>query len=218
MLLENMAFTNENGNASLIEKDGFYYSPTAILKNVKVGKGTKIWHYVNAYGCEIGENSKIGAYVEIQDNVKIGNESSIQSHSFLCALVTIENNVFIGHGVKFINDVKPPTPDKTKWKPTVVKNGAAVGSNVTLMPVIVGENAMVGAGAVVTKDVPPNMVVVGNPARVVGRRIEDSEKLFSIGFKKEGEYVVHPNYSGIVYVRKEGNLYEAHLRSELLSR
>lgn len=210
-----MAFTNENGNASLIEKDGFYYSPTAILKNVKVGKGTKIWHYVNAYGCEIGENCKIGAYTELQDNVKIGNNSSIQSHSFLCAFVTIGDDVFISHGVMTINDVKPPTPDKTKWKPTIVKNGAVVGSNVTLMPVTIGENAMIGAGAVVTKDVPPNMVVVGNPARVIGRRIEDAEKLISIGYKKEGEFLVHSSCPNIIYIRKEGNLYEAKLKEEL---
>lgn len=210
-----MAFTNENGNASLIEKDGFYYSPTAILKNVKVGKGTKIWHYVNAYGCEIGEDSMIGAYTELQDKVKIGNNSRVQSHSFLCALVTIGNHVFVSHGVMTINDVKPPTDDKTKWKPTLIKDYAIIGSNVTLMPVVVGENALVGAGSVVTKDVPPNMVVIGNPARVIGRRTEDFEKLINLGYKKEGESLVNPHYPNIIYVRKEDNLYEARLKEEL---
>lgn len=208
-----MAFTNENGNAKPIQHpDGFQYAPTAILRDVKIGKGTKIWHYVNAYGCEIGKNSMIGTYTEIQDNVKIGNRSRIQSHSFLCALVTVGDDVFIGHGVKTINDVKPPTADKTKWKPTTINNCAVIGSNVTLMPVVIGENALVGAGSVVTKDVPPNMVAVGNPARIVGKRTEDLEKLISLGYKKEGEHLIHPSYPNIVYVRKEGNLYEARLK------
>ncbi len=211
-----MAFTNENGNVKLIQHpDGFQHAPTAILRNVKVGKGTKIWHYVNAYDCEIGENSAIGAYTELQDNVKVGNNSKVQSHSFLCAFVTVGNDVFISHGVMTINDVKPPTPDKTKWKPTIIKDSAAIGSNVTLMPVVIGENALIGAGAVVTKDIPPNMVAVGNPARVIGRRIEDAEKLISIGYKKEGDYIIHPSYPNIIYVRKEGNLYEAKLKEEL---
>ena len=157
----------------------------------------------------------IGTYTEIQDNVKIGNNTRIQSHSFLCALVTVGNNVFVGHGVKTINDVKPPTADKTKWKPTTIKDCAVIGSNVTLMPVVIGENAIVGAGAVVTKDVPPNMIAVGNPARVIGRRTEDLEKLISLGYKEEGDMLVNPIYPNIVYVRREGNLYEAKLREEL---
>src|SRR3989344_7200937 len=141
-----MAFTNDNGKAKLIDhQDGFSYATTAVLRDVKVGKGTKIWQYVNAYCCEIGENSMIGTYTEIQDNVKIGNNTRVQSHSFLCALVTVGNNVFVGHGVMTINDVKPPTADKNKWKPTTIKDYAVIGSNVTLFQVVIGENAMVGA-------------------------------------------------------------------------
>lgn len=165
-----MVFTNENGNATLVEKDGFYYAPTAVLRNAKIGKGTKIWHHVNMYGCEVGENCMIGTSVEIQNDVKIGNNSRIQSHSFVCSLVTIEDNVFVAHGVMFINDINPPTADQTKWKATLIKKGAVIGSNATIMPVTIGENALVGAGSVVTKDVPANSIVVGNPARVIGKR------------------------------------------------
>ena len=145
----------------------YYATNTAIIKDCKIGKGTKIWNYVNMYGCEIGENCMIGSFVEIQNDVKIGNNVRIQSHSFLCSLVTVEDNVFIGHGVMFINDVKPPSRDPSKWKPTLIKKGVSIGSNATILPVTIGENSIVGAGAVVTKDVPLNTIVVGNPARVL---------------------------------------------------
>lgn len=154
-----------NQNSGLVK-----ISPTSMVKNSKIGSGTKIWEFANLYGCEIGENCMIGSYVEIQPEVKVGNNVRIQSHSFLCSKVTVEDNVFIGHGVMTINDLHPPSGDPSKWKPTTIKKGAVIGSNATLLPVVIGENAFVGAGAVVTKDVPDNCLVVGNPARVVGKR------------------------------------------------
>lgn len=146
-------------------------SKTAIVKNAKIGKNTKIWEFANIYGCEIGSDCNIGSYVEIQRDVRIGNNVVISSHSFICSLVTIEDDVFIGHGVMTINDIHPPsfrrTGSKKHWKETLIKRGAVIGSNATLFPVVVGEHAIVGAGAVVTKDVPDNCTVVGNPARII---------------------------------------------------
>jgi acetyltransferase-like isoleucine patch superfamily enzyme len=143
----------------------------SIVKDCKVGKNTNIWHFVNMYGCKVGDNCNIGSYVEIQSNVKIGNNVIISSHSFICSLVTIEDDVFIGHHVVTINDINPPSKRRTgsekEWKPTLIKKGAVIGSNATLFPVTIGRNAVVGAGAVVTKDVPDNCIVVGNPARVL---------------------------------------------------
>lgn len=152
----------------------------SIIKESKIGKGTEIFNFCNIYGCEIGENCKIGSYVEIQDNVKIGNNVKVQGHSFICSLVTIEDDVFIGHGVMTTNDVYPPSRKRTGtdkyWKPTLIKKGAVIGSNATLLPIIIGENALVGAGAVVTKDVPDNCIVVGNPARIIKRNHLDNKK------------------------------------------
>jgi len=146
-------------------------SNTAIVKDSKIGKGTKIWEFANIYGCEIGCNCNIGSYVEMQSNVHIGNNVVVSSHSFICSLVTIEDDVFIGHGVMTINDVHPPsfrrTGTKDNWKRTLIKKGGVIGSNATLFPVVIGENAVVGAGAVVTKDVPDGCVVVGNPGRII---------------------------------------------------
>lgn len=145
-----------------------------IIQNCKIGKNTKIWNFTNLYGCEIGENCNIGSYVEIQNNVKIGNNVLVCSHSFICSLVTIEDNVFIGHGVMTINDLHPPSRKRTgttkEWKKTLIKKGAIIGNNATLMPVIIGENAIVGAGAVVTKNIPPNKIVAGVPAKIIGER------------------------------------------------
>ena len=148
-----------------------------ISKDVKLGKNTKIFSFVNLYGCEIGDNSKIGAFVEIQKGAKIGDNCKISSHTFICEGVTIEDDVFIGHNVTFINDAYPRATNgngglqtETDWRciPTLIKKGASIGSSATILcGVTIGENAIVGAGCVVTKNVPANTIVVGNPARVL---------------------------------------------------
>ncbi|TSA53759.1 MAG: N-acetyltransferase [Planctomycetaceae bacterium] len=142
-------------------------SKTAIVKDSEIGEKTSIFEFANIYGCRIGRNCKIGSYVEVQKDVLIGDNVTVSSHSFICSLVTIEDDVFIGHGVMTINDLHPPsfrrTGTKDYWKRTLIKKGAVIGSNATLFPVVIGENAVVGAGAVVTKDVPDGCTVVGNP-------------------------------------------------------
>jgi|TARA_B100000959_G_scaffold246653_1_gene272333 acetyltransferase-like isoleucine patch superfamily enzyme len=147
---------------------------TAIVKDSKVGKGTKIWEFANVYGCDIGDDCNIGSYVEVQNDVKIGHRVTISSHSFICSLVTIEDDVFVGHGVMTINDIHPPsykrTGSKDQWKKTLIKKGAVIGSNATIFPVTIGENAIVGAGAVVTKDVSDNCAVTGNPTKIINRK------------------------------------------------
>lgn len=148
-----------------------------IAPDVRLGRDVVIHHFVNLYGCEIGDGTKIGSFVEIQKNARVGRNCKISSHSFICEAVTIEDEVFIGHGVIFINDKLPrattdegrmQTDDDWKAVPTVVKRGASIGSGATILcGVIIGEHAMVGAGAVVTQDVPDGSTVVGNPARAV---------------------------------------------------
>lgn len=152
-----------------------------ISADVKLGKNVKLAQFVNLYGCEIGDDTKIGAFVEIQKNVRIGTRCKISSHTFVCEGVTIEDNVFVGHNVAFINDVYPRATTETgeiqtesDWKVerTVVKKGASIGSGATILArVTIGENAMVGAGSVVTRDVLANTIVAGNPARVL-RKVE----------------------------------------------
>ena len=155
-----------------------------IAPDVKLGKDVKIYEFVNLYGCDIGDNTKIGAFVEIQKGAKIGKNCKISSHTFICEGVTIEDNVFIGHNVTFINDKYPrataddgqlQTEDDWTCIPTTVKKGASIGSSATLLcGITVGENAVVGAGSVVTKDVPPNTIVAGNPAKVLRRIIDEA--------------------------------------------
>jgi acetyltransferase-like isoleucine patch superfamily enzyme len=155
----------------------------SIAPSVKLGANVKLSKFINLYGCEIGDETKIGAFVEVQKNATIGKRCKISSHTFVCEGVTIEDNVFIGHGVMFINDTYPrATTDgqlqtEADWKVerTVVKKGASVGTGVTILAnVTIGENAIVGAGSVVTKDVPANTIVVGNPAKVL-RQIHQTQ-------------------------------------------
>lgn len=151
-------------------------SKTAIVKDSVIGENTYIYEFANIYGCKIGSNCKIGSYVEVQSDVLIGNNVTISSHSFICSLVTIEDNVFVGHGVMTVNDIYPPsfrkTGSKKHWKQTLIKKGAVIGNNATLLPVVIGENAVVGAGAVVTRDVPDNCTVTGNPAKILDRKLK----------------------------------------------
>jgi acetyltransferase-like isoleucine patch superfamily enzyme len=147
-----------------------------IAPDVKLGENVKLSKFINLYGCEVGDNSKIGAFVEIQKNAKVGNNCKISSHTFICEGVTIEDDVFIGHSVTFINDSYPRATSEGRlqteadWKveTTLVKKGASIGSGTTVLSrVTIGENAIVGAGSVVTRDVPPNMIVAGNPAKIL---------------------------------------------------
>lgn len=142
------------------------------MKNVKLGKGVKIPYpeLVNLYGCEIGEGCLIGPFVEIQEDVKIGAKTRIQSHSFICSKVRIGKGVFVGHGVMFINDRYPVHRNSEYWEKTIIKDKVVIGSNATILPCRIGENALVGAGAVITKDVPANKIVAGNPAKIIGVR------------------------------------------------
>ncbi len=151
------------------------YEYVCLSDDVKLGENVKFSRFINLYGCAVGDSTKIGAFVEIQKNATVGKNCKISSHTFICEGVTVEDNVFIGHNVTFINDKYPrATTDGGKlqteadWKvePTLVKKGASIGSGVTILSnVTIGENAIVGAGSLVTKDVPANAIVAGNPAK-----------------------------------------------------
>lgn len=164
-------------------------SYNAISDDVRLGTNVRLSKFINLYGCEIGDETKIGAFVEIQKNATIGRRCKISSHTFICEGVVIEDNVFIGHGVTFTNDIYPRATaadgalqTEADWKvePTVIRKGASVGSGATILcNTTVGENAIVGAGAVVTKDVPPNAIVAGNPAKVL-RYIESTMEASSV--------------------------------------
>ncbi len=153
----------------------------AIAEDVRLGKNVRIANFVNLYGCTIGDNTKIGVFVEIQKNAVIGKNCKIQSHSFICEGVTIEDEVFVGHSVSFTNDKYPRATNgngglqtEADWTvaPTLVKRGASIGSGATILcNVTIGERAIVGSGSVVTRDVPPRTIVAGSPARII-RRID----------------------------------------------
>jgi acetyltransferase-like isoleucine patch superfamily enzyme len=153
-----------------------------IAPDVKLGENVRLAQFINLYGCEVGNNTKIGAFVEIQKNAKVGSNCKISSHTFICEGVTIEDEVFIGHSVTFINDSYPRATavggglqTEADWKvePTLIRRGASIGSGSTILSrVTIGERAIVGAGSVVTKDVPADTIVTGNPARIL-RKLQE---------------------------------------------
>jgi UDP-2-acetamido-3-amino-2,3-dideoxy-glucuronate N-acetyltransferase len=160
-------------------------SSVRVAPDVKLGKSVKLFAFVNLYGCEIGDNTKIGTFVEVQKGAKIGANCKISSHTFICEGVTIEDGVFVGHGVTFINDMYPRATavggaiqTEADWMciPTIVKRGSSIGSGSTILAgITIGENAIIGAGSVVTKDVPRDTIVAGNPAHAL-RKINEEKK------------------------------------------
>jgi acetyltransferase-like isoleucine patch superfamily enzyme len=158
----------------------------SIAPSVKLGHSVRLSKFINLYGCSIGDETKIGSFVEIQKNATVGRRCKISSHTFVCEGVTIEDNVFVGHGVTFVNDSYPraTTPEgelqtESDWavEKTIVKRGASIGSGSTILAnLVIGENAIVGAGSLVTRDVPPNAIVAGNPAKIL-RLLENSSTL-----------------------------------------
>ena len=157
----------------------------SISEDVRLGRDVRLSKFINLYGCAIGDNTKIGAFVEVQKNAAIGRNCKISSHTFICEGVTIEDDVFVGHGVTFVNDTYPRATaadgklqTEADWavEPTLVKKGASIGSGATILAnVTIGEKAIVGAGSVVTKDVPPGAIVAGNPSKII-RKVESVKK------------------------------------------
>ncbi len=171
----------------------------SVAPDVKLGKNVTMHQFVNLYGCEIDDDTKIGCFVEIQKNAKIGKNCKISSHTFICEGVTIEDNVFVGHNVTFINDPYPRSTNgdgglqtEADWhvEPTLVKKGASIGSGSTILSkVTIGENAIVGAGSVVTRDVPPNSIVAGNPARFLRAISEENVSLAEAAKSQDKTYL-----------------------------
>jgi acetyltransferase-like isoleucine patch superfamily enzyme len=169
------------GPSSMVKVNGHL----CIAPDVKLGHNVKFSQFINLYGCEVGDDTKVGAFVEIQKNAKVGRRCKISSHTFICEGVTIEDEVFVGHNVTFVNDSFPRATSRTgalqteqDWKVevTLVKKGASIGSGATILAnVVIGENALIGAGCVVTRDVPANAIMVGNPGKVV-RNLEPGDK------------------------------------------
>ena len=182
---KNLTYSNVAPSSSSKSGDMQANRNLCIASDVKVGHNVKFSEFINLYGCEVGDETKIGAFVEIQKNAKVGRRCKISSHTFICEGVTIEDEVFVGHNVTFVNDSFPRATSKTgaiqteqDWKVevTLVKKGASIGSGATILAnVVIGENALIGAGCVVTRDVPANAIMVGNPGKVV-RNLEPGDK------------------------------------------
>jgi acetyltransferase-like isoleucine patch superfamily enzyme len=180
-LMSGNGASSSRSNSSEVQANGYH----CIAPDVKIGHNVKFSQFINLYGCEVGDETKIGAFVEIQKNAKVGRRCKISSHTFICEGVTIEDEVFVGHNVTFINDSFPRATSRAgalqteqDWKVevTLVKRGASIGSGVTILSnVVIGENALIGAGCVVTRDVPANSIVVGNPGNVL-RHIKSGDK------------------------------------------
>lgn len=148
--------------------DGTTVAEFTVIHDSIVGDDCTIWRFDNIYGTDIGDDCMVGSMVEIQADTEIGDGCRIQSHAFVCSLVTLADDVFVSHGAKFVNDVRPPSGDNSEWEETTVHEGVSIGTNATVLPVEIGANALVGAGAVVVEDVPEGAIVAGNPAEVIG--------------------------------------------------
>lgn len=174
------------GNNEL--EEGSLIGPYCCIRDIRLGKESKLFKHVSAYGCEIGDRCKVGSFVEITGKVKIGNEVTISSHSFICDMVTIDDRAWLGHGIITINDIYPPSKRRTGtnkyWKQTYIGKDAIIGSNATLFPVKIGDKAIIGAGSVVRKDVPAGQVWAGNPAKYVCEtkdlKYEDGKAVFEL--------------------------------------